>query len=89
MNKLWNSSRFLMMNIENKNEIIPFENLDDSLFELVDLWILSRLNQTIKDANQNAFLWILFTSIVINWPVIRWLDDRQWYREWIKQEDKG
>ncbi len=25
---------------------------------------------------------VLIVSILINWPLIRWLDDRQWYREW-------
>ena len=25
---------------------------------------------------------VLIASILINWPLIRWLDDRQWYREW-------
>ena len=25
---------------------------------------------------------ILIASILLNWPIIRWLDDRQWYREW-------
>ncbi len=30
--------------------------------------------------------WVLIASILINWPVIRWLDDRQWYREWMKEE---
>ena len=32
---------------------------------------------------------VLFISIFINWPVIRWLDDRQWYREWKETESKG
>ena len=31
---------------------------------------------------------ILIASSLINWPLIRWLDDRQWYREWIKEESK-
>ncbi len=31
---------------------------------------------------------VLIGSTLINWPVIRWLDDRQWYREWIKEESK-
>ncbi|WP_269623478.1 hypothetical protein [Prochlorococcus marinus] len=31
---------------------------------------------------------VLIASILINWPVIRWLDDRQWYREWIRKESK-
>ena len=51
MNKLWNCSRFLMMNIEDKEKLIPFESIDKSSLELVDLWILSRLNSTIKDVN--------------------------------------
>ena len=28
----------------------------------------------------------LIVSILINWPLIRWLDDRQWYREWKREE---
>ncbi len=31
---------------------------------------------------------LLLASTVINWPVIRWLDDRQWYREWIREESE-
>ena len=83
MNKLWNSSRFLMMNIENKNEIIPFENLDDSLFELVDLWILSRLNQTIKDANQYLKAYKLNEAIKTMYNFI-WKDYCDWYIEFSK-----
>ncbi len=29
---------------------------------------------------------VLIASILINWPLIRWLDDRQWYREWVRTE---
>ena len=28
---------------------------------------------------------VFIASLVINWPLIRWLDDRQWYREWKKE----
>jgi len=28
---------------------------------------------------------VLIASILINWPLIRWLDDRQWYREWKRE----
>ena len=35
-----------------------------------------------------SVLWILLTSALINWPVLRLLDDRQWYREWIREESK-
>ena len=29
---------------------------------------------------------VLIVSILINWPLIRWFDDRQWYREWKREE---
>ena len=29
---------------------------------------------------------VFIASILINWPLIRWLDDRQWYREWKREE---
>ncbi len=29
---------------------------------------------------------VLFASKLINWPLIKWLDDRQWYREWKREE---
>jgi len=28
---------------------------------------------------------VLFASILINLPLIRWLDGRQWYREWERE----
>ena len=31
---------------------------------------------------------VFIASIAINWPLIRWLDDRQWYREWNKEEQE-
>ncbi len=33
-----------------------------------------------------SFYGVVIASILINWPVIRWLDDRQWYREWKREE---
>ena len=29
-----------------------------------------------------SFYGVFIASTLINWPVMRWLDDRQWYREW-------
>ncbi|MEG2002425.1 MAG: valine--tRNA ligase [Clostridia bacterium] len=45
MNKIWNASRFALMNFENK-EIgeVDFENLS-----LADKWIITRLNETTRD----------------------------------------
>ncbi|MBC2856497.1 MAG: valine--tRNA ligase [Cetobacterium sp.] len=46
-NKIWNVSRFVLMNLEGFN--VETVNKDDLKFELVDEWIFSRLNRTVKD----------------------------------------
>ena len=46
INKLWNASRFVLMNIENVNEI-KLDNLNKS-----DKWILTKLNKTIKEVTK-------------------------------------
>ena len=47
INKLWNASRFVLMNIENLKEV----NLDNLKEE--DKWILTSLNKTIKNVTKN------------------------------------
>ncbi|MDC7227450.1 MAG: valine--tRNA ligase [Spirochaetales bacterium] len=46
-NKVWNASRYIMMNVEGRN-IIPFENIE---LKEIDKWILHRLNEGLKNAN--------------------------------------
>ncbi len=49
INKLWNASRFVLMNIEDLNEKnYTLENLS-----LSDKWILTKLNETIKEVRRN------------------------------------
>ena len=48
-NKIWNASRFIMMNTP--DEIPESVNMDDLLPE--DRWILSRVNQTAKVVTEN------------------------------------
>ena len=51
MNKLWNSARFILMNIE--DDIETYSKLPNTKeLDLTDLWILSKLNTTIDNANQ-------------------------------------
>ena len=45
-NKIWNASRFLLMNLEGYNE--PSK----PRYTLADKWIISRLNRTIEDTNK-------------------------------------
>ena len=49
INKLWNASRFVLMNIENfKKEDYTLENLAE-----IDKWILTKTNKTIKEITEN------------------------------------
>ena len=49
INKLWNASRFVLMNIENfKKEDYTLENLTE-----IDKWILTKTNKTIKERTEN------------------------------------
>lgn len=56
-NKIWNATRFILQNLEeNKEKNLPsltFENIEKGLdlknLSLEDKWILSRLNETIKN----------------------------------------
>ena len=49
-NKIWNASRFLLMNMEDFDA--TFKPAQENL-ELADKWIVCRLNQTIKDVTKN------------------------------------
>ena len=46
-NKIWNASRFVMMNLTTENSTLP-EHL-----ELADKWILSKLNTLVKEVTEN------------------------------------
>ena len=48
-NKIWNVSRFVLMNLEGFD--IKSVNKDELDFQLVDKWIYSRLNETIQTLN--------------------------------------
>ena len=48
-NKIWNASRFVMMNLEG----VDNKSIDKSKLTLVDKWILNQLNETAKTVNQN------------------------------------
>ena len=47
-NKIWNASRFVLMNLEGVDD----KQIDKDKLTLVDKWILDRLNETAKTVNQ-------------------------------------
>ena len=48
-NKVWNASRFIMMNMDGKT--IPADA--DKYLQSVDKWILSKLNHVVKEVTDN------------------------------------
>ena len=51
-NKLWNASRFVLMNLNNDDETLLTEPKEEDL-KIEDKWILSRLNELTKSVNNN------------------------------------
>jgi valyl-tRNA synthetase len=75
-NKLWNASRFAMMNISGApawSLIKPRENL-------ADCWIISRLNSTIRDVT-NALDSYRFSELTEKLYHFLWNDFCDWYLE--------
>jgi valyl-tRNA synthetase len=81
-NKLWNATRFVMMNLEEKTpEQLGSPNLAE--LELGDRWILSRLNQVIKQTRENLESYGLGGAAKGLYEFI-WGDFCDWYIELIK-----
>ena len=79
MNKLWNCSRFLLMNIDDVNNIKSVDEIDISNFEQVDFWIISKLNETIKEVNKEIKDYRLNEAVKSMYNFI-WKDYCDWYR---------
>jgi valyl-tRNA synthetase len=51
MNKLWNSARFVQMNVSDENPA-DLSEIDASRLDATDKWILSKLNRTIQEVDK-------------------------------------
>ncbi len=78
-NKVWNASRFIMMNMEGKE--IPADAA--AHLEPVDKWILSKLNTLIKEATENMEHFELGIAVQKVYDFI-WDEFCDWYIEMVK-----
>ena len=78
-NKVWNASRFIMMNMEDK--VIP-ANAKDYL-EPVDKWIISKLNNLVKEVTDNMEKYELGIAVQKVYDFI-WDEFCDWYIEMVK-----
>ena len=85
MNKLWNSARFVMMNIESEPKSINDKSI---LLSETDKWIISKLNKTISDVNNAYDQYKLNESIKIVYDFV-WSDFCDWYIEFSKARFYG
>ena len=78
-NKVWNASRFIMMNMEGKE--IPADAADH--LEPVDKWIISKLNNLTKEATDNMEKYELGIAVQKVYDFI-WDEFCDWYIEMVK-----
>jgi valyl-tRNA synthetase len=78
-NKLWNASRFALMNLTGAEP----EAFDRSLLERTDRWILSRLARTIQEVDEQLEAY-RFNEPANTLYRFFWNELCDWYLEWIK-----
>ena len=77
-NKLWNASRFVMMNLRVEDNALP-ENL-----RLEDKWILSKLTRLIREATDNMEKYELGVAVSKIYDFI-WDSFCDWYINWMRR----
>lgn len=79
MNKIWNASRFVLMNAEGK-KIKP---LEECKLMVADKWIIGRLNKTVRETtvNMEKFEMGIALSVLYDFT---WSDFCDWYIEFTK-----
>ena len=78
-NKVWNASRFIMMNMDGKT--IPADA--DKYLQSVDKWILSKLNHVVKEVTDNMENFELGIAVQKVYDFI-WDEFCDWYIEMVK-----
>jgi valyl-tRNA synthetase len=78
-NKLWNASRFALMNLEG---VDPAKFVPDKM-NITDQWILSRLAKTIREVTQSLDEFEFSEPLSALYKFF-WNDFCDWYLEWVK-----
>jgi len=87
MNKLWNSARFVLMNLE--DELPPsFSEIDKSKLDQTDQWIISKLNRTIENVDKAYSRYRINEAIKLVYD-FTWGDFCDWYIEFAKSRFYG
>ena len=79
-NKVWNASRFIMMNIEKASDL---SGVTEDQLTLADKWILSKVNTLSKDVTENLDKYELGIALQKVYDFI-WEEFCDWYIEMVK-----
>ncbi len=79
MNKIWNASRFVIMNAEDKK----ISDIKDCKLCAADKWIISKLNKTVKEVTVNMEKYEMGVALANLYDFV-WTDFCDWYIELTK-----
>ncbi len=82
-NKVWNASRFIMMNMEQMGEDGKVTSIDMSTLTDADKWILSKANALAKEVTENMENFDLGVAVSKIYDFI-WEEFCDWYIEMVK-----
>ena len=83
-NKVWNASRFILMNFHQADEAgISIENIDLNQLTQADRWILSKVNSLAKEVTDNMDKYELGIAVGKLYDFI-WEEFCDWYIEMVK-----
>ena len=79
MNKIWNASRFVLLNAEGKQ----ISDISECKLSSADKWIITKLNKTIKDVTVNMEKYEMGIALSNLYDFV-WNDFCDWYIEFTK-----
>ncbi len=79
MNKVWNASRFVLLNAEGKT----IKNVKDCKLSVADKWIVTKLNKTVRDVTLNMEKYEMGIALSNLYDFV-WNDFCDWYIEFTK-----
>ncbi len=82
-NKVWNASRFIMMNMEQMGADAAIAEVDESTLTDADRWILSKMNGVIRDVTENLEKFEMGIAAQKIYDFI-WEEFCDWYIEMVK-----
>ena len=82
-NKLWNASRFVLMNLDDGQPGFDLDGIDPNLLDLSDRWILSRLQRAVAEIRKGLETY-RFNDATRSFHSFVWGEFCDWYLELVK-----